>query len=81
MKQIKVGKLECAVCGKGIQRVNVVSFAKKRVKHVRRPNLHVHHLTVGGERVKIKVCTVCKRVLRLEQRASQSLSAKTAEKA
>ena len=76
MKQIEKGKLGCAICDKGVQHANLVSFSKRRVKHIRKPNLHVHHLTVDGVKVKIKVCTVCKRSLRKTQRAEQVAAAK-----
>lgn len=76
MKQIKEGKLQCAICGKGVQHANLVSFSKRRVKKVRRPNLHVHHLVIDGTKIKIKVCTVCKRVLRKTQREEQVAAAK-----
>jgi len=76
IKQPEKGKLQCATCGKGVQHANLVSFSKRRIKHVRKPNLHVHHLTVDGTRIKIKVCTTCKRSLRETQRAEQIAAAK-----
>jgi large subunit ribosomal protein L28 len=75
-KQPEKGKLGCATCGKGVQHANLVSFSKRRVKHIRKPNLHVHHLTIDGTKIKIKVCTTCKRTLRAEQRAEQIAAAK-----
>jgi large subunit ribosomal protein L28 len=75
-KQPEKGKLQCAICGKGVQHVNLVSFSKRRIKHIRKPNLHVHHLVIEGTRVKIKVCTTCKRSLRQAQRAEQVATAK-----
>lgn len=77
MKQIKEGKLECAICAKGVQHSNLVSFSKRRIKHVRKPNLHVHHMVVDGTRVKILVCTACKRLLRESEKAEQVAKAKT----
>jgi ribosomal protein L28 len=76
MKQTEKGKLQCAICGKGVQHANLVSFSKRRIKHVRKPNLHVHHLTIEGSKVKILVCTTCKRSLRQAQRAEQVAAAK-----
>jgi len=76
IKQPEKGKLQCAIGGKGVQRVNLVSFSKRRIKHVRKPNLHVHHLTVDGTKMKILVCTSCKRSLREAQRAEQVAAAK-----
>jgi len=76
MKQIEKGRLQCAICGKGVQHANLVSFSKRRIKKVRKPNLHVHHLMVDGTKVKIKVCTSCKRSFRLVQRNEQIAAAK-----
>ena len=67
--------LQCATCGKGVQHSNLVSFSKNRVHHVRKPNLHTHHLVIEGERVKIRVCTSCKRELRLVDRVAQAKEA------
>lgn len=75
-KQPEKGRLQCAVCGKGVQHANLVSFSKRRIKKVRKPNLHVHHLVIEGVKVKIKVCTTCKRSLRETQRAEQVAKAK-----
>ena len=77
VKQPEKGKLQCAICGKGVQHANLVSFSKRRIKKVRRPNLHVHHLVIEGTKVKIKICTTCKRSLRETQRAEQVAAAKT----
>lgn len=60
------------MCGKGVQNSNLVSFSKRKTKHIRRPNLHTHHLVVDGTRVKIKVCTTCKRSLREGDRDAQA---------
>ena len=62
----------CVMCGKGVQNSNLVSFSKRKTKHVRRPNLHTHHIIVDGTRVKIKVCTTCKRSLREGEREVQA---------
>ena len=55
----------CAICGKGIQRINLVSFSKNRVHRFRRPNLHSHKMEVGGEMIKVRLCTSCKREMRM----------------
>ena len=75
MKQVEKGKYGCAVCGKGVQHAHLVSFSKRKINTVRKPNLHVHHLVVDGSRVKIKVCTSCKRGLRVDYRKAQAVSA------
>lgn len=73
MKQAEKGKYGCNVCGKGVQHANSVSFSKRRTKIVRKPNLHTHHIVIEGSKVKIKVCTSCKRALRVDFRKEQSL--------
>lgn len=75
MKQVEKGKYGCAVCGKGVQHAHLVSFSKRKINTVRKPNLHVHHLVVDGSRVKIKVCTSCKRGLRVDYRKAQAVTA------
>lgn len=62
----------CVICGKGVQNSNLVSFSKRKIKHIRRPNLHTHHLMVEGSKVKVKVCTTCKRSLRMGERETQA---------
>jgi len=68
MKQMEKGKLGCTICGKGVQHTNLVSFSKRRIKHTRKPNLHTHHLVIDGTRVKVKLCTTCKRSVKLSER-------------
>jgi len=69
-------KYGCAICGKGVQYSNLVSFSKRRIKHVRKPNLHAHKLMVEGQRVRIKVCTICKRSIRQTERTAQAATHK-----
>lgn len=54
----------CALCGKGVQYANTVSHAKNRVHIIRKPNLHVHRMVVGGEKLKLNLCAKCKRSIR-----------------
>lgn len=65
----------CAFCGKGVQHANLVSFSKNRVHQIRRPNLHTHRMEIGGESVKLKLCTSCKRTVRQEERAMFTVAA------
>ncbi len=65
----------CAFCGKGVQFANLVSFSKNRVHKVRRPNLHTHRMEIEGEKMKLKLCTSCKRSVRLEERTKAGLVA------
>ncbi len=66
-------KYGCAFCGKGVQFANLVSFSKNRVHKVRRPNLHTHRMLIEGEKMKLRLCTSCKRSVRLEERAKAGL--------
>lgn len=68
MKSKIKGRLQCAICSKGVQTSNLVSFSKQRTKIVRKPNLHAHKMMIEGSKVRIKVCTTCKRALRLAER-------------
>jgi len=62
----------CDFCGKGVQHSNLVSFAKNRVHVVRRPNLHAHKMVIEGEAVRLKLCTACKRAVRLPEREKRA---------
>jgi large subunit ribosomal protein L28 len=68
MKSKIKGRLQCAICSKGTQTANSVSFSKQRTSHKRKPNLHSHKMVIEGTKMKIKVCTTCKRALRLAER-------------
>lgn len=69
----------CAVCGKGVQHANLVSFSKNRVHKIRRPNLHSHKMKMGGESIKVKLCTSCKRTVRLAERETAVSTPKLAK--
>ncbi len=58
----------CDFCGKGTQNSNLVSFSKNRVHKIRRPNLHAHKMVVAGESVRLKLCTSCKRTVRVSEK-------------
>ncbi|MEK7064198.1 MAG: bL28 family ribosomal protein, partial [Patescibacteria group bacterium] len=64
----------CAFCGKGVQNSNLVSFSKNRVNIIRRPNLHTHRMKVGGETVKLRLCTKCKRAVRAGEKATVAMT-------
>ena len=57
-------KFGCAMCDKGVQYAHNVSHAKNRTKTIKRPNLHTHKMVVDGVKIKVKLCTKCKRVAR-----------------
>ncbi|HXA42504.1 MAG TPA: 50S ribosomal protein L28 [Candidatus Solibacter sp.] len=52
---------QCAVCGKGPVSGNNVSHSKVRTKRRFLPNLQVATISIGGKRVKTRVCTRCLR--------------------
>ncbi len=52
-------KYICVNCGKGVQYANLVSFSKNRVHHIRKPNLHLVRVLVGGKVVRQKLCSSC----------------------
>ncbi len=54
----------CVMCGKGVQHANLVSHAKNRVKILRRPNLHSYKMPINGDKVRVMLCTKCKRTVR-----------------
>ncbi|MFZ2201997.1 MAG: bL28 family ribosomal protein [Microgenomates group bacterium] len=68
-------KYGCTFCGKGIQNSNLVSFSKNRVNIIRRPNLHTHRMAIGGETVKLRLCTKCKRSVRAEEKTAVTVAA------
>ena len=68
-------KYGCAFCGKGVQNSNLVSFSKNRVNIIRRPNLHTHRMAIGGETVKLRLCTKCKRTVRAGEKTAVAVAA------
>lgn len=64
MKKRKYG---CARCHKGVQYAQNVSHAKNRTKKIRYPNLHTHKMVVDGVKVKMKLCTKCKRMVKKDK--------------
>lgn len=51
----------CYACNKTTSNGNIVSHAKNRTKHVRKPNLHTAHILVSGVKKKVSLCTKCLR--------------------
>ncbi|MBI5151053.1 MAG: 50S ribosomal protein L28 [Candidatus Pacebacteria bacterium] len=56
----------CAVCFKGPDIGHLVSHAKNRVRHLRKPNLHNAHILIDGAKRKVKLCTTCIRTVKAE---------------
>ncbi|PWU23235.1 50S ribosomal protein L28 [Candidatus Cerribacteria bacterium 'Amazon FNV 2010 28 9'] len=49
----------CFNCGKTAGNGNIVSHAKNRTKHIRKPNLHTAHILIDGAKKKVSLCTKC----------------------
>ena len=61
----------CYNCLKTSNNGNLVSHAKNRSKHVRKPNLHTAHIILNGVKKKVSLCTKCIRtVVRAHQVAA-----------
>lgn len=58
----------CYNCNKSADNGNLVSHAKNRSKHLRKPNLHTAHIIEKGAKKKVSLCTKC---LRTTVRAHQ----------
>lgn len=58
----------CYNCKKTADNGNIVSHAKNRSKHMRKPNLHSARIIVDGLKKKVALCTKC---LRTTVRAHQ----------
>lgn len=54
----------CDICGKAKQFGHNVSFSQRKTKRTWKPNLQVKRLDIGGETMKLKVCTQCLRTLK-----------------
>lgn len=50
---------QCAICGKQRRVANNVSHSNIKTKSQQRPNLQNVHITVGGSRKRVRVCTRC----------------------
>jgi large subunit ribosomal protein L28 len=50
---------QCAICGKQRRVANNVSHSNIRTKSQQRPNLQNVHITIGGSRKRVRVCTRC----------------------
>lgn len=54
----------CDLCGKGRDVGHSVSHAKNRTRRIRKPNLHIHRMPTSEGKIKLKLCTKCKRAVR-----------------
>jgi large subunit ribosomal protein L28 len=52
---------QCSVCGKQRRVANNVSHSNIKTKSVQRPNLRRVHVTTGGTRTHVRVCSRCLR--------------------
>ena len=56
--------MKCANCGKGVMYGHNVSHSKRRTRKIFKPNLHSSRILLGGQYVRVKLCTKCLRVLK-----------------
>jgi len=54
----------CEICEKKSNVGHAVSHAKNRTRKVSKPNLHTHHLVTESGKIKMLVCTKCKRMIK-----------------
>lgn len=54
----------CQICGKGRDVGHNVSHAKNRTQRIRKPNLHTHRMATQEGKLKLKLCTKCKRLMK-----------------
>lgn len=54
----------CDICGKAKQFGHNVSFSQRKTKRTWKPNLQVKRMDIGGEKLKLKVCTQCLRTIK-----------------
>jgi len=54
----------CDLCSKGRDVGHNVSHAKNRTQKVRKPNLHTHRMATPEGKVKMLLCTKCKRLVK-----------------
>lgn len=50
---------KCAICGKGVQHGNRVSFSHRLNKRIWKPNLQKVRIMKDGKKVRTHVCTKC----------------------
>ncbi len=54
----------CDICSKGRDVGHNVSHAKNRTQKIRKPNLHVHRMVTSEGKLKMLLCTKCKRMVK-----------------
>ena len=70
----------CDITGKSKQFGNSVPFSQKKTRKVWKPNLQQKTLTIGGQKVRLKLATSTIRTLRKWEREEAARVAKTAAK-
>ncbi|HVE80791.1 MAG TPA: 50S ribosomal protein L28 [Candidatus Dormibacteraeota bacterium] len=72
----------CEICGKGKQFGHNVPFSLKKTNKVWKPNLQRKYITLGENRVRVKMCTQCMRTLEKYKRkeATKTEAAKSPAK-
>lgn len=54
----------CDLCDKKRDVGHSVSHAKNRHRKIRKPNLHTHRMPTPEGKVKMRLCTKCKRLVK-----------------
>ena len=68
----------CDITGKGKQFGNHVPFSQKKTRKVWKPNLQPKTITVGGQKVRLKLATSTIRTLKKWEREEAARQAKIA---
>ncbi len=61
--------MKCMNCGKGVMYGHNVSHAKNRTAKTFKPNLHSARIKVGTQKISVKLCTKCLRVVKAAQKS------------
>lgn len=65
----------CDRCGKGSLSLMNVSHSHRRTQKTSMPNLHRISVTLKGERVALRLCSKCSRIMRADDRAAVAAKA------
>lgn len=55
---------KCDLCDKKRDVGHNVSHAKNRTRRIRKPNLHTHRVPTSEGKLKLMLCTKCKRMVK-----------------
>lgn len=63
---------KCFNCKKGIMVGHNVSHSKRRTRRIFKPNLHVKHIMLSGVNTKVRLCTRCIKLLKLNAKQEKA---------